>query len=151
MKKHRTRTGLLPSFCAAAALCALPTLLPGEDSGSPTSIWDGIYTEEQAERGAALYVSGCGDCHGAGLEGDDMSPPLIGSDFLWDWDGTTVGDMFERLRISMPDGDAKSMSTQEKADVLAYMYQQNGFPAGEQELAKSTSALRGIAFSAVEP
>lgn len=119
--------------------------------GPPSSVWDGIYTEEQALRGEPLYATGCGECHGQGLQGDDMSPPLVGSDFLWDWNGLSVGDLFERLRISMPEGDPKSMTNQEKADVFAFMLLKNQFPVGEQELPDSTKALREIALEAVQP
>lgn len=128
-------------------------------SGSPiktseeaaTSVWDGVYTVEQAERGEPLYESGCAECHGPSLGGDDMSPPLVGSDFLWDWNGLSVGDLFERLRLSMPDGKPRSMTNQEKADVLAFMLLKNEFPAGNNELESSTRALSPIAFEAVKP
>ena len=115
------------------------------------SIWDGIYTVEQAERGAPLYAKGCAECHGEALEGDDMNPPLLGSDFLWDWNGLSVGDLFERVVISMPEGDPKSMTTQEKADVIAFMLMKNELPAGEQELAASTADLRHYRIDAIKP
>jgi mono/diheme cytochrome c family protein len=124
---------------------------PEASEETPSSVWDGIYTLEQAERGEPLYTRGCGECHGPDLGGDDMSPPLIGSDFVWDWNGLTVGDLFERLRISMPDGKPRSMTNQEKADVLAFMLLKNDFPAGDSELASSTRALSPIAFEAVKP
>ena len=134
------------------ALVLTPSLGGKETSGeAPTSVWDGIYTEEQAQRGEPLYAKGCAECHGIELEGDDMSPPLVGSDFLWDWSGLTVGDLFERLKISMPEGDPRSMTTQEKADVLAFMLLKNDFPVGDKELASSTQALRPIVFEAVKP
>ena len=119
--------------------------------GAPTSVWDGIYTEDQAMRGEPLYAEGCAECHGHALEGAEMSPPLVGSDFLWDWNGLTVGDLFERLRISMPDGKPKSMTNQEKADVLAFMFLMNEFPTGDSELASRTHILTPILFEAVRP
>ena len=114
------------------------------------SVWDGIYTAEQAERGDSLYAKGCAECHGPDLAGDDMAPPLVGDDFLWDWNGLSVGDLFERLRVSMPDGDARSMTNQEKADVLAFVLLKNDFPVGETELANRTQALKPIAFEAAK-
>jgi len=27
------------------------------------SVWDGVYTAEQAKRGQPLYVKSCGSCH----------------------------------------------------------------------------------------
>ena len=116
-----------------------------------TSVWDGVYTEEQAQRGDLVYAKSCAECHGEALEGMDDSPPLAGSDFLWDWNELSVGDLFERLRVSMPDGKANSVSKQEKADALAFILRTNEFPAGDTEIAPSTQALRPIAILAVKP
>lgn len=141
-----------PIFLSMLLALFLATLAVAlEDGDAPGSVWEGIYTEEQAKRGEPLYVAECADCHGAALEGDDMSPPLAGADFLWDWNGLTVGDLFERLRISMPEDDPKSMSNEEKADVLAYMLWKNSIPAGERELSSSTKDLSPILFEAVPP
>jgi quinoprotein glucose dehydrogenase len=132
----------------ATASLALTLSAAAQEGGS---VWDGAYTEEQAERGKVAYDEGCAECHGAELEGDDMSPPLMGSDFLWDWNGLSLGDLFERIRLSMPDGDAKGMSDQEKADSLAYMLQQNGMPPGDTELPAKAAPIRAVSFDAVSP
>jgi len=133
------------------AATSLLTLGVAVRSAELASVWDGLYTNEQATRGEALYAQGCAECHGAELQGHDMSPPLLGSDFLWDWNDLSVGDLFERVRVSMPDGNPRSMSNAEKADVIAFMLAQNGFPAGEEELSDRTSDLRGFVILAVEP
>ena len=125
------------------------TLALGADE--PGSVWDGVYTEEQAARGETFYEQGCAECHGLALEGDDMSTPLVGSDFLWAWDGLSLGDLFERIRISMPDGKANSMTRQEKADVLAYVLSKNEMPAGEKELPPRAADLNPVAFKALRP
>lgn len=137
-------------FLATAVLLGFAAYLGAQASGA-ASIWDGVYTAEQAERGAQLYMKGCAECHGNGLEGDDMSPPLIGDDFLWDWNGLTLGDMFERIKISMPDGKPRTMSDQEKADVLAYMLRENEMPTGENEIEARVSTLKPIQFLAAAP
>src|SRR5215510_7756892 len=66
------------------------------------SVWDGVYTEEQAKRGAALYGRECASCHGTDLTGADEVPALSGPAFLANWDGLTLGDLSERVRRSMP-------------------------------------------------
>ena len=123
----------------------------GFGADDPGTVWDGAYTEEQAKRGKLAYEQGCAECHGPALEGDDMSPPLVGSDFLWAWDGLSLGDLFERIRISMPDGKANSMSRQEKADSLAYLLMMNEMPPGDEELAPQAANLNPIAFKALKP
>lgn len=117
----------------------------------PRSVWSGVYTGAQAARGADLYERTCAECHGPELEGGETAPPLAGPDFRWAWNGLSVGDLFERLRISMPEGRPRSMSRTEKADVLAYMFEQNAFPAGDTELRARTESLRTIRIDAVEP
>ena len=115
------------------------------------TVWSGVYTAAQAARGAALYERTCAECHGPELEGGETAPPLAGPDFRWTWNGLSVGDLFERLRISMPEGRPQSLSRREKADILAYMFEQNTFPIGNTELHDRTEPLRTIRIDAVEP
>lgn len=134
---------------ALVSLAIAATLALG--AVEPATVWDGVYTKEQAVRGETFYEQGCAECHGPALEGDDMSTPLVGSDFLWAWDGLTLGDLFERIRISMPDGKANSMTRQEKADVLAFVLMKNEMSSGEEELAPKAEDLHPIAFKAIKP
>src|SRR5216110_1185333 len=106
------------------------------------SVWDGVYTEEQAKRGSALYQENCASCHGAELTGGEMAPPLSGGEFMAGWDGLTVGDLFERVRISMPQNAPGSLSGQQNADILSFMFSSNKFPAGAAELPKEAGILK---------
>ena len=115
------------------------------------SIWDGIYTEEQAKRGQALYAQECASCHGGELTGGEMAPPLAGGEFLAGWDGLTVGDMFERIRISMPQNAPGSLSGQQNADILAFMFQAQKFPTGTTDLEKEAAILKQIKFEVKKP
>ena len=116
-----------------------------------TSIWDGAYTEEQAKRGEPLYSQHCAACHGPELMGGEMAPPLASGDFLSGWDGLTMGDLFERTRISMPQNAPGSLSGQENADVLAFVLHANKFPAGKTELSNQAAVLKTIKFEAKKP
>lgn len=148
----RRRCAIVSGLVLACGLGTLAAQEAGEGSAeAKASVWDGVYTVEQADRGAPLYAERCSECHGEGLQGDDVSPPLVGSDFLWDWNGTSVGDLFERIVISMPEENPKSMTPQQKADVLAFVLQQNEIPAGDAELASSKKELSPIRIDAVRP
>src|SRR5271167_2106697 len=91
------------------------------------SVWDGVYSEDQAKRGSALYTKECASCHGAELTGGESAPPLVGGAFLSNWNGTTVGDLFERIRKSMPQDDPGRLSRQQDADILAFVFSANKF------------------------
>ncbi|MCY3843673.1 MAG: c-type cytochrome [Acidobacteria bacterium] len=118
---------------------------------TPLSVWSGVYTAEQADRGAPLYEVECGECHGPSLEGGETAPALAGADFRWAWNGLSVGDLFERLCVSMPEGRPRALTRAQKVDVLAYMLRENAFPAGDAELPSRGSRLDAIAFEALAP
>jgi mono/diheme cytochrome c family protein len=111
---------------------------------SPRSVWDGVYTAEQARRGAALYIQYCSSCHGENLAGDDEVPPLVGDNFLSNWNGLTVGDLFERIRTSMPFNKPQSLNRETNASILAHMLSVNKFPAGGTELPGQTELLKQV-------
>jgi mono/diheme cytochrome c family protein len=115
------------------------------------SVWDGVFTDEQAKRGEPLYGKYCTSCHGSTLEGAEMAPPLAGSAFSANWDGLTLGDLFERMRVSMPQDNPGSLSRQQYVDVLTYILSYNKFPAGKTELARETEVLKQIRFLALKP
>jgi S-disulfanyl-L-cysteine oxidoreductase SoxD len=140
---------------AAIALVPLATILVLHSTlhaQPPTkSIWDGIYTDEQATRGKALYSQECSSCHGGELTGGEMAPPLAGGEFMAGWDGLTVGDLFERIRISMPQNAPGSLSGQQNADILAFIFNANKFPAGTAEMPKEAGILKQIKFEVKKP
>jgi cytochrome c len=135
---------------AAAAVIPFATILVLHSTvhaQPPTrSVWDGVYTEEQATRGRALYSSECASCHGSELTGGEMAPPLSGGEFMAGWDGLTVGDLFERIRISMPQNSPGSLSGQQNADILSFLLSANKFPAGTTEMPKEAGILKQIKF-----
>jgi cytochrome c len=117
---------------------------------SPTSVWDGIYTEQQAVRGGASYKEACASCHGENLDGRDENPPLRGREFTSNWDGMSVGDLFEKIQALMPADRPGQLSRDKNAEILAYLLRTNKFPTGDRELSAS-DALKAIRFVAVKP
>jgi mono/diheme cytochrome c family protein len=140
---------------AIAGLTAIVTfysaLRAQEAPSGSRSVWDGVYAQEQADRGHSFYNQYCASCHGDMLAGGEVAPPLAGGDFLANWNGLTVGDLFERIRRSMPQNDPGRLSRQQNADVLAYMLSFNKFPAGKTELAHDTELLKQIRIEATKP
>jgi mono/diheme cytochrome c family protein len=108
------------------------------------SVWDGVYTEEQSGRGQALYTKHCASCHGDSLAGADTATPLAGEEFLSNWNGLTVGDLFDRIRTTMPQNAPGKLSREVNADITAYILSVNKFPAGKEELPHQTEILKKI-------
>ena len=115
------------------------------------SVWDGVYTVEQAKRGETIYTGQCAACHGTDLNGADGVPPLTGVEFLSNWNTLSIGDLFERIRVSMPADKPGKLTRQQDADVLAYVLGFNKFPAGSSQLDTETEALKQIRFDAFKP
>jgi S-disulfanyl-L-cysteine oxidoreductase SoxD len=145
-RKSLSAFGIWHSACGAAVLVSVIGL-----RAQARSVWDGIYTEAQAKRGSTVYHQHCASCHGPLLEGGETAGPLVGPIFLSNWNGVSVGDMFERTRMSMPQDKPGTISRQNMADVLAFVFSQNKFPAGKTELARQSEMLKQIKFEAVKP
>ena len=122
----------------------------GSDQTS-RSVWDGVFTGEQSKRGEPLYNQQCASCHGDTLTGGEMAPPLVGGEFLSNWNGLTVGDLFERIRITMPLSKPGKLSREVNADITAYIFDVNKFPSGATELPHDTQLLKQIRIDATKP
>jgi cytochrome c len=120
-------------------------------AGADRTIWDGVYTQAQSERGEKAYSDACASCHAAELTGGDVIPSLVGEAFLTNWSGMTVGDLFERIRTTMPQESPGSLTREQYADVLAHVFKKNKFPAGETELGIEYDALATIRIESKKP
>lgn len=125
-----------------AAVCATQT---------PRSVWDGVYSADQAKRGQERYNAQCASCHGDTLGGGESAPPLAGGEFLSNWNGLTVGDLFDRTRTSMPQSKPGSLSREANAEILAYVFSANQFPAGKADMPQSSEVLKEIRIEATKP
>ena len=140
--------------CALAVVCAIAVCHAVINAGQakPTrSVWTGVYTAEQAKRGEGLYGEHCGSCHGTTLEGGEMAPPLTGGAFNSNWNGLSLGDLSERIRISMPQSNPGSLNRQQCADLVAFMLSAGNFPNGKEELSRELEMLKQISFEALKP
>jgi S-disulfanyl-L-cysteine oxidoreductase SoxD len=121
------------------------------DQAGGTTTWSGVYTEEQAKTGATVYAKACAECHQEDLAGDGFAPALKGPEFMNNWNSLTVGDLFERIRVSMPPSNPNSVTGKEKAEIVAHILKNAGFPAGTAALGTTTDALKSIKFEATKP
>ncbi len=129
------------TIVAIASLIVLAAVLAAQ---SASSTRDGVYTNDQADRGQALYTKQCLMCHGAALEGSSQNPPLVGDQFLQNWTGQTVADVFIKIQATMPATRPGSLDPGEIAELLAYILRQNKFPAGQTALPQAMDQLQNI-------
>ncbi len=127
---------------AMAAICASVECIAAQDEAR--TVWDGIYTVEQAERGQELVDEHCAICHGINLRGSQGAPAIAGLELLFLWDGRTLGELLETMRTTMPPGQTGVLADKEYADVLATMLQGSGFPSGNE--AESMANLEEIEY-----
>ena len=62
-----------------------------------------------------------------------------------------MGDLFERIRVSMPADRPGALNSAQNADILAYMLYVNQFPAGKTELERQIEILKQIRFEVSKP
>jgi len=112
------------------------------------SVWDGVYSKEQAGRGQTAYNSKCARCHGDNLLGGENSPALVDQDFLEKWNGKSVGSLVELIQKTMPSDGPGKLSRQQCTDIAAYLLSVNGFPPGNIDLAMDADTQNEIVFEA---
>ena len=125
----------------ALALLVAATVRAQPSAAQTTS---GPYTAAQATAGAALYTAQCSMCHGDKLEGIS-GPALAGNDFLSKWTGQTADDLRDVIATQMPLTSPGSLKPAEVMSVLAYILQQNKYPAGSVPLTPAISKTVKIA------
>ena len=130
----------------AAGLCLTAAIGGSVWAQTSASVLDGVYTEAQATRGQGEFAQNCAACHGSGLTGNGEAPALVGAEFISDWAGLTLGDLFDRIRNTMPQDNPGKLSRDVYADILAYVLKENGYPAGQKDMDRRSEYLKAIAF-----
>jgi mono/diheme cytochrome c family protein len=116
-----------------------------------TSVWSGVYTDEQAKRGEALSNKLCTSCHGPDLSGGEAGPTLVGLEFVGNWNSLTVADFYDRVHATMPADAPGTMTPQQTTDITAYVFKLNKYPAGKTELPTDLALLKGIKIEGEQP
>jgi mono/diheme cytochrome c family protein len=139
---------LMKSKFVLIGIAAVAVIALAQDT--TRSVWDGVYTDAQAKTGQGAYNSECASCHGDQLNGGEMAPPLAGGEFMSNWNGLTVGDLFERIRTGMPPGVPGKVGRDAKVAIVTYILQYNKFPSGTTEMPSQTEAMKQIKMEATK-
>ncbi len=115
------------------------------------TVWDGVFTGEQAKRGRARYEVACAYCHrddlsgGGGDEPGPSPPALKGADFLVGWSDSSLAELVGTVAATMP-FERPKLEPQAYVDIVSYLLQANGMPAGTTELPAEGDKLKRIAI-----
>ena len=132
------------------ATCAVLTAIWGLQiaRAQGASLAAGVYTEEQSKRGMELYKAQCASCHGDDLKGNEIIPALTGDTFTGNWKGKSIGDLFEKINMTMPALDPGSLTPEQTSDLIAHILSVAKYPVGTTALATSMDALNQIKIDA---
>jgi mono/diheme cytochrome c family protein len=99
---------------------------------------DGAFSAEQAARGSEVFRNVCSECHDAS--------EFRGTDFMFDWEGSTVGRFVRLVSETMPDDNPGSVPIEQVVAVAAYVLELNDYPAGASELTTDLDQLSMLRF-----
>lgn len=120
----------------------------GVNAQNAVSSSTGVFTDEQARRGAAAYNANCATCHGTDLHSTDKEVPnLTEQEFKYGWVGKTIGERFEVARDTMPPRDEHSLDDQVYLDIVTYILKFNKVPSGKTELKPDIEILKRIVIA----
>ena len=124
------RAAVVGVLAAVSASAQTPTPVAADS----TSTLRGVYTGDQAKRGKEAYLTYCRSCH----------LPSTGDTFAKRWAGKTILDLFTYIYETMPDNNPRSVSENDDADIIGYLLQVTGMPAGSRELPVVPDSLKAI-------
>lgn len=129
----------------------LPDVAPTEQVSSDSidtserTIWDGVFTAEQAAAGAPLYTQYCQGCHGKTGRGTPGGPGVTGANLNKKWEETSLLDFYTFARTNMPPGNAgKIGSEQDYVNIVAYIMELHGAEPGDTQLVWNEEQLGNI-------
>jgi mono/diheme cytochrome c family protein len=117
----------------ALFLGSLTTVVVTAQTAKPTgpTVWDGVFTDAQADRAAGTFSQNCERCHTLGAQG---TRPLSGDKFWEGYTQKTVGDLLNFVKTNMPNGQGGTLPATTYNDLVALILKSNGFPSGKTEL-----------------
>ena len=128
---------LLVCVCVASAVAVAAGRQAG---GARKTVWDGVYSAAQAERGKDTYAQECSGCHGDFLDGDGATGRVValsGTAFADNWEAASLNDLFEKIAKTMPRDAPGTLTSRQALDVMAFLLQYNEFPAGTSDLTQT--------------
>lgn len=134
--------GAIAAWLAAVGVgstTAQESVQKAQESVQKTTTNDGVYTKAQADAAKAKYDKICAECHAftVAAKKKPKDLPLGDEPFLEEWQGRTLGELVTLIALTMPNDGSAVVTDEEAVELIAYILQQNGFPAGSKPLTKA--------------
>jgi mono/diheme cytochrome c family protein len=134
MNQHPYRFASMRAFAIAVIVAGGDAIVTAQQRESANrTVWNGVYTEQQAARGEVAFSANCARCHGQQLEGNN-GKPLVGEVFWRDFQARTVEYLLTYMSRNMPNGNGGSLPPATYTDLTAFILNRNQFPSGTTEL-----------------
>lgn len=149
--KKVVRRALAPAVLVTIAACASQAAAPGAGAGpaasappasapaassAPVSVYTGVFSAEQAERGNTIQRRECGSCHTPSDWGQGR--------LLAGWNGQSAYDLVSHIQNTMPLDAPGRLSFQQYTDIVAFIFNLNNIPAGESDMPADEAAQKNI-------
>jgi S-disulfanyl-L-cysteine oxidoreductase SoxD len=96
---------------------------------------DGVYTEAQARQGQEVHRQYCANCH---------HQSYYQGPFLIAWQNQPVAALYDTIKLTMPQDRPGGLRPRDYAAFLAYLFELNGLPPGDERLGSSPEDLQDI-------
>lgn len=137
-----TSTTTLLAGATFALVTTIALSSASAQNGAKSTSNDGVYTKAQAEGASAQFTKMCADCHAFAVAQRKKPGDVVlgGPLFLKAWNGRTLDEMVTTIVMTMPSDGSGEVTEAEGIGLVAYILQQNGYPAGSKPLTKETAA-----------
>lgn len=143
----KTVTILMTTCALLAAAAGVQNVLYAQAASTSA----GVYTDAQVKRGTALYTDQCAACHGEDLRGNDIIPGLTGQTFTGNWQGKSLGDLYDKIQMTMPALNPGSLTPEQTTELIALVLSVSKYPEGQTDLVAKLEALQQIKIDAPKP
>jgi len=126
-------------FAIAIVGVAMASVVESAVAAQSKTVWDGVYTEQQASRGALSFGTNCARCHGGTTTDGEDARSLAGERFWKSFRESTVDHLLDYVTRNMPNGAGGTLSASEYADLVAFILSRNTIPPGTSELTKEAA------------
>ena len=129
----------MPTRMKRAVFIIALILLASCSEQVPETSMDGIYTAQQAQRGAGLFESLCARCHSV--------QEFSGRSFDAIWAGVPAAALYARIANTMPLDQPGSLGIPQVLALMAHIFNENGMPASSTPLEGDMDFMMSITLA----